>query len=222
MKKFLKSLTLLALVFTMIMSMAGCSLFGGFDAQTFITGEIESNYLNIHSDEYLATLADAYTIEELEAYYNDNMSMIGEYFLIYLGADTTSVAPETLERATTLFKNIYSNTKFEVSEAVNTDTGYSVDVTIYPIDVIVNTITDAYFTDLSDRMLADSAVIDMTDEQLNEYLINDLLTTLETALTTVGHLEPQTFTMVITEKAEYYEADENTWIEIDAAILPLE
>lgn len=140
-------------------SLAGCGqlagiLAGGFDASGYVQGILDSTYKGIY-DKYMET-TDA-TEEEAQAGYEGGLEVEANYLAQYLGFGdyfaSEEMDPTLKQEMVDYYRDLYSNAKYEVGEAVKTDSGYNVEVSIEPINILNDAMDDlnAYLDDFSTR-----------------------------------------------------------------------
>ncbi len=204
----------LSMLAAVSMLMVGCGLFG-IDASNYMDLEIQSTYLDNHSDELVSMYGDGTSMEDLQYIYEQGVLVEVEYILSsYSGVDTTVLSQETLDRGYAILDEIYSHTKYEVGEATQVGSNYEIPITIYPIDTVVNSLTTSFY----DELIAEiESITDYTE--LNEYAATAILDELEANLGNVGYLDPVDVTAMIVETSEYLEITSDTWQTIDTYII---
>ncbi len=136
----MKKLNFIFVVLCMLVCFVSCSLFSGFDAKGLIQGNLDSVFLNKHSDEYLSMVN--LTKEEAQAEYQNGLQIEAQYFASYWGiveeefGETYEELDEALKNAiVALLDQIYSHTKYEIGEVTSSSEHYTVEVIVYPIDI---------------------------------------------------------------------------------------
>ncbi len=141
MKSIKKLIVSIALSLVLLLCLSSCSLFGGFDAKGLVEGNLDSVFLNEHSSEYLR-MVDI-SREEAEADYRAGLEVEAAIFASYWGIveEAYGESYEDLDEGLKndiieLLDDIYSHTKYEVGEVTSSSKLYTVEVTVYPIDVL--------------------------------------------------------------------------------------
>ncbi len=222
MKNILKKLTALTLSVMLMVSLTACS---SMDYSRFIELDIASSYKNEHSDE-LSNYFDDMSIEDLEAYYWDNMMFQTEYFLEdYCAVDLSLLPEEDFVRAGNVIAEIFSHINYEVGEYTELEDSYLIKTTIYPVDILYTTITLDFLMEAIDEVYTEydeygNLVITAETESAYTNLILDAL---EANMPTLGYLEPVELNVEITieEDGLFYVTDESLG-EIDASLVHYE
>ncbi len=209
-----KKLLTLGLVIATVLFTTGCTS-SFIDPQRYLELDLSSTYLNEHSEELLDMYADDFTIADLENMYVQNVTGEVEYFFYYIDAVTEYIDDATLGRAAMIYDEIYSHSTFSVADAEKTDFGYEVDVTISPINVIVDTITEDAYNTIVDEVY----VQDLSAEELENMFVNRLLDLVEAGLDTVEYGEDVVVTVKIIENEDVFEVLQESWSEIDTYII---
>ncbi len=215
----MKNIAKIAILLALCLVMTACSG-GGIDAGAYMNLELQSTYLNNHTQEFIDMLSDDVTVEDLEEMYYGGVEAEVDFFLgYYLEIYTEMLSQETIDRANTLFDQIYTNTKYEIGEVRESGSNYEVDITIYPIDIIEKVITVEFVTEALEAVYSQEGADEMAMEELEEQYTDIILTALEENLAAIGHLEPVTITALIIGGDSYYELNDTSWQEIDTYII---
>lgn len=120
----------------MALGLSACDLGGGgvssMDASIYVRGLINQTFLGQFDEDYLK-LVDSDEAESQEIY-DGNLDVDVDNFAYYYAIDT--VSDDLREQIRQLYKDMYAKSKFEVKDAVKSDsTSYSVEVVIEPLDI---------------------------------------------------------------------------------------
>ena len=194
----------LALVFAMLLT--GCSGFLNKGVSTdsiaaLVTGQLESYYHDNVTDEYASLLGDGTTADDLHDSYEFNVDYEANYFMSLFQIDTDYISQDTYDRAVNLYRQIYAYSKFEigsVSKQSDSDK-YLVDVTVYPIDIVVNFYNeDAEAAPAEWDARVDAGEFnDGTQEAFEEAWADHVLTLFENRLSDIGYLDPTTISVQV-------------------------
>ncbi len=204
----MKKLSFIFVVLCILVCFVSCSLFSGFDAKGLIQGNLDSVFLNKHSDEYLNMVN--LTKEEAQAEYQSGLQIEAQYFASYWGiveeefGETYEELDEELKNnIVALLDKIYSYTKYEIGEVTSSSEQYTVEVIVYPIDIYekaLNEIEDYApyisfwnkYADIDISSLSDAEYAAYTTEYGN--IIVDLV---KTQLSNVGYKDAKSFAIRI-------------------------
>ncbi|MGI5894197.1 MAG: hypothetical protein ACOX6P_06335 [Candidatus Merdivicinus sp.] len=121
--------------------LSGCNpisliLSQGFDASKYVKGILDSTYLGEYTDYMETTNA---TEEEAAAGYESGLEVEAEVFANYFGFWDYFTSEEMDSQLRTdiinFYREVYSHSSYQVKEASKTDSGYTVEVTIQPINI---------------------------------------------------------------------------------------
>ncbi len=204
-------------VVMMVCSLTGC--LAEFDAKAYVQGNIDVVYLNKITDEYLKIVSN--TKDELNDIYEQGMEVEADYFVSYFSIDL-SIAPEgTFERIVEIYKQIYANSKYEVGEPLKSGEDYLVDVTIYPMDIIMKVVEEDWEAfEESYVAAASESETELTAEELEALWVDGILGLVENRISNIGYLEPQTISISVTKGADgAYSISDNDFGRIDTLII---
>jgi len=199
MKKFrkMRAISLVAVLAVCISLLSGCGIFG-FDAESYVMGGLNALYHGEVSDKYLRLVVDSR--EDCMAMYEENIlneaKNFGQMFYVYIN-------DEPDEELISLYRDVFARSKYEVGEAVETDSGYTVPVTVYPIDLFVNCTAalDEYDSEFTERFSkGEFEGIDGSELQ-RQYLLA-MIEILTAALPDSGYLDPVTVELRLTENSD--------------------
>lgn len=212
----LKRFSAFAAAVVLILLLCSCGM-SASDAQTYVKGHLDSVYLNIHSEKYLELTG--LDISECKNDYAHGIEQEVEYFLSY--AQIEGVSDETVERINRMYRQIYPHSKYEVGEVTKGSDRIFVNVTIYPIDVIVKAYDNGIeaFTEEFGRRADAGEFDDISDAEREELWADGIISAVEAQLDSVGYLEPVTISAQIIEEDGYYVLSEDDLRRIDELII---
>lgn len=122
------------------------------DAALYVQGLLDETYLGVYDPDYLA-LVDL-TEEEAEETYRKGLEVSYQYLSKNFQFDDTYITDETRQAAVDLLAELYSHARYRVGQAVKSGNGFTLEVTIQPIDLIplvVEKYMEDYSTTFSQR-----------------------------------------------------------------------
>ena len=191
-----KRFAALALALALALSLAGCGAMEDV-SRTLVQGNLDEIYLGKYSDEFLE-LVDI-TADEAEANYLQWLQTEAEFFTYYF--DITYPTEELTNELVELYKEIYSNSRYEVGESTKVDdTTYGVQLTIYHIDIMQKVVdqSEPVITELNNQTFDTYEAYDAAWAEAFIQLCRD-------NLDSVGYLDP--VEMVVQVKRD----DNNVW-----------
>ena len=193
--------------------LGGCA--ADFDASSYVKGILNNFYLG--DSAVYQEMVEVSAEEALEEY-QQGIEAEAELLVRYYGIDG-GVSEEVYQEITELYQEIYCHSKFKISDEVRTQDGYQVDVTVSPIDIIVN--SEADIVKAVDEF-SKSADPDVYADQgkLNDAVTMIIVETIRENLPELGYLEDVTTSVLVKKDAEgYYSIDSNTISKVDDAII---
>lgn len=152
MKKLLKRFAAAAMAVALVAGLTACESGGGiskFDASVYVKGLLDQCYRGEYDSEFL-DLMDM-TQNEADETYLSNLEVdaanFADYYMIY------NLTDEVEGQITDLFQQMYDKVAYTVKPAVKTDSGFSVEIAVTPIDVY--TLVDEGYNDMVDQFYAD-------------------------------------------------------------------
>lgn len=139
-----KGIAALVLAAGLALGLTACGGGGGaeisaFDAKTYVDGLLRETYLGEFTPEYMELVG--IDLDTAEHSYEHGISNEVSYFINLYEIEYPD--DELYAELTEMYKEIYSHTKFEVTDAVEMDDGsFSVQVTVEPIDIVQLADTD--------------------------------------------------------------------------------
>lgn len=217
MKYRIKKITSLLLCLVLVFSLTGCR-----DKKSekryrdYVKSLIAINYLGATDDYIKSTGANQ---EDADALYQANIELLADNILDYYGI-TISNTSTMRQGYIDLAKNIYSKVNYKVSNAYKDGTAYLVDVTVYPIDIFVQTADEvnAYINKFNEGV-ANGDYNDYTMEQYETEFSTGFLEIMNNACLNMTYGEETVVTVeIIIDDNVYYISDKD-FLEIDAAII---
>ncbi len=211
-----KRLGVLALCLIIVFSLSGCSSKWEKTYQNYVKSLIAINYLGATEDYVKATGANQ---ADADALYEENMEHLADNILAYYDVTISDVSGAK-QGYIDLAKNIYSKINYKVDKAVESDGVYTVDVTIYPINIFAQT-NDAViaYVDKFNQDVAAGVYNDYTMEQYETEFSNGLLAILNDACLNMTYADPVVITVTIVEDDDIYYISDEDFLAIDAAMI---
>lgn len=189
MKRIWKNFVVLVMACVMVVSLAACSqtldaiMMQELDATSYVRGVLKATYLGDFK-EYMEFV----DVDETEAQedYLAGLEVEMEYFADYF--DISEPSDKTKANIVELYKKIYAKSKFEVKDAVKSDSGYNVEVVISPIDILHKADDDfnAYVDDFNARYQT-GEFDSLTDEQYEDEFAKGILEIVEAYIPQIGY-----------------------------------
>ncbi len=217
MKKTTLKIALVTLAVSLMLS--GCSIISGLlggdglDPEFIVLEELNSSYLNQHSQTYIDSFADPVTEEELEEFYLYNVDNEAKWLATYFGVDHTYLDDDTYSRLFDAADALYQKIKFEVVSSEKEADDYVVTVLVSPIDIITKTFTEDFFNEYAEAALNDEEMLAMDDVAFSSKVVNDMLDILEEVMPELDYLEPISVEIGIDISDTAYEVIQNDILE---------
>lgn len=216
MKRKIKKLLPLLLSFIMVFSLTGCSNKLESRYQDYVNSLIAINYLGAKEDYIKATGANQ---ADADALYEKNMEHLADNILAYYDV-TISDASGAKQGYIDLAKNIYSKVNYKVDKAKEKDGIYTVDVTIYPINIFVQTKDQVIaYVDHFNQGVSDGLYNNYTLEEYETEFSEGLLAILNEGCLNMTYGDPVVITVTIIEEDDVYYISDEDFLAIDAAML---
>ena len=211
-----KRFGVLALCLIIVFSLTGCSSKWEKTYQNYVKSLIAINYLGATEDYVKATGANQ---ADADALYEENMEHLADNILAYYDVTISDVSGAK-QGYIDLAKNIYSKINYKVDKAVESDGVYTVDVTIYPINIFAQT-NDAViaYVNKFNQDVAAGVYNDYTMEQYETEFSNGLLAILNDACLNMTYADPVVITVTIVEDDDIYYISDEDFLAIDAAMI---
>ena len=220
MKSVLKKLTIVCLISTMLLSLAGCSLFDSKSKvySRYIISLLDINYKNISKDYMTLT---GVSFNDAEAVYVANMDYQAHNLMNYYGVkevDDGTILSEFYYLAQTLF----SNAKYEVTDVIeDKETGnYTLELTIYPLDTLETTYDQvvSYIENFNARV-DEGDFNDTTEIEYETEFAEGIIEILKSTADNPGYMDPVVLNIPIQPSNDYYYIADEDFLEIDKHIL---
>lgn len=204
------------------MSMAGCGLLKGFDAEAYTDAVLKQRLAG--DTKAIAGLTEDMSKEELTAQYEEE---IQTFVAGYITKDVT-MGEELTEKYTALCSEIFKNLKYETGEAEKKEKNtYDVKVDIYPTDTFV--IFSEKLKHPADEMVqkAENGEYKGTEEEIKAQMQSEFLkysyTLLEESCEEAQNGKKQTVVLTISNKEEKgFAVEEESFSNFLTAILRLD
>ena len=193
-----------AAVLILMLALAGCG--AAFDPVSFVQGSLDAAIQGNVTQEFIDSVDDVDSVEELEADYDEMLDLVTDTTLASAGF--TDASESIRAGLKDMFANLMSKTKYEVTgEYTEEGDGYTVEVTAYPLVTFGKVIEDADGTVENTAMARCTASMTM-EEILNIYM-EEMIKAMNAALENPEYGEAQTFDIAVTMDDEgYYTVDE--------------
>ena len=216
MKKIYKRMLVIAISLMSLFGLTGCEKQEAKTYQNYVKSLIAINYLGATDDYIEATGANK---ADAEALYQKNMEHLANNILTYYDVTISDVSGAK-EGYIQLAKNIYSKANYKVAKAVEENGKYTVDVTIYPIDLFNQTSNQVVaYVEKFNKDVADGVYNDYTMEEYETAFSEGLLTILNEGCLNMTYAAPVTITVSIIEEEDYYYISDQDFLAIDAAMI---
>lgn len=209
MKQRMKKITVCLLLFTMVLQLTACSIFESKNKKyaAYVTSLLDANYKGTFETFLEMTESDQ---EAVETAYNEGIEHLTNSLIAYYGIELVDDG-SLREEFVALTKKIYAATKYEVKPAVKSGDSYTVEVLIYPIDILQSTYDDviAYIESFNKKKEAG----DFDEYEIEQYeteFAKGILDILDKAADNMGYLDyTSTIVSILTEGDTYYISDED-------------
>ena len=118
----------------LILCAALCCGCGAPNAAELLEGSLDLAYRNRYTEAYLKAVG--LTAEEAQQQYEAGMEAELAVFAGYFDIDLTLCSREAAEEFRGFCRDVYGSAKYEVGKPAKTDTGYTVALTVYPVDIL--------------------------------------------------------------------------------------
>ena len=215
-----KRLLTFGLIFTLILSLTGCSL---FDSKAkiysrYVTSLLDINYKNLSKDYITLT---GVSQSDAEAVYVANMDYQAHNLMHYYGikeVDDGTILSEFYYLA----QSILSNAKYEVSKVTqDKESGeYVVEVTVYPLDTLESTYdTVVAYIESFNAKVEEGDYNNATEVEYETEFAEGIIEILKTANKNPGYLDPVTIKVPIVASSDSYCIEDEDFLTIDSNIL---
>lgn len=187
-----------------------------FDAATYVKGGLDALYLGEVSDEYLELVVE--NREECLAMYEENMLNEARNFGKMFYVDVNNEPEEALVQ---LYKDIFARSKYEVGEATEENGGYTVEVTVYPIDLFRTSYEalDMYDSEFTQRF-ADGEFEGIAGNNIEKDYLQGMIDILRGGLEGCGYLDAVTVSLHLTDDGDgVYTINDEDYAELHKNII---
>lgn len=193
-----------AAVLILMLALAGCG--AAFDPVSFVQGSLDAAIQGNVTQEFIDSVDDVDSVEELEADYDEMLDLVTDTTLASAGF--TDASESIRADLKDMFANLMSKTKYEVTgEYTEEGDGYTVEVTAYPLITFGKVIEDADGT-VENTVMA-RCTASMTMEEILNIYMEEMIIAMNAALANPEYGEAQTFDIAVTMDEEgYYTVDE--------------
>lgn len=220
--------TALALALFLSLSLAACQEntadtkgFTTHDAEVYVEGIIQENYMGKASQEYME-LVDTHK-EDVEALYEDALNLDVEYFCFLYDIDDPD--SETQDEIRELYREIYKHVKYElVSAAQQEDGSFSVKLNISPIDIAQTvletegTATKEFFEKYPQETL--NTMRDSEYAKVEAEWARLILDLYQDALKEIGNMAEKSISVQVEQNSDgFYEINSEDFARLDALIV---
>lgn len=220
MKAVLKRATALSMIFVMMFSVVGCSLFDSKEKvySRYLISLLDINYKNVTKDYITLT---GVSQKDAEAVYVANMDYQAHNLMNYYGVkevDDGSILMEFYYLAQTLL----ANAKYKVTDVKhdkNSDT-YTLELTVYPLDTLETSYDDvvAYIENFNARV--DEGDFNDTNEvDYETEFAKGIIDILKETAEKPGYMDPVVIEVPIQPSDDYYYINDEDFLAIDKQIL---
>ena len=211
----MKKLLPIVLCIFMCFSLTGCSK-RETRYKDYVNSLIAINYLGAKEDYIKATGANQ---ADADALYEENMEHLADNIISYYGI-TISDASDVRDGYIDLAKNIYSRINYKVDKAKESNGVYTVNVTIYPVNIFMQTKDDVIaYVDHFNKHISEGKYNDYTLEQYETEFSEGLLAILNEGCLNMTYADPVTVNVTIIEDDNKYYISDEDFLAIDAAMI---
>lgn len=213
----MKKLIVFALFIAMIAGLVSCTQDDTDFLRNYLQGSLDSIYKGIHSKEYKEAIGNLNEFELNEAFL-EGMGYEADYFASYFQMEM--LPPAIREELIPFYTSVYSKAKYEVGTISKSGDNYTAELTIYPIDLIVNYVESDEFYAYVEKFNEEYADVDMEVEEFETIWATGILNDLKKRLPELGYLEPQTIAILMQKDSEgYYFINEPDMNRIDELMI---
>lgn len=217
-KNFRVFLLILSLLFSLA-ALSGCAHKKKTAYQTYIQNLLDVNYKGSF-DKYIKESNGNQT--DAVRMHGDCIAYLADQLISHYSLDNAkSVSINSTYQA--LAEEIYSYSKYEVSEAYKLGSDYYVDVKIYPIDILNQAYDDVFaYIDSFNKSVSAGSYNNYTKEDYEEVFANGIADILKSKSSNIQYADPVTVSVKMIDDGEYYYIDTNDLAKLDAAMIALE
>ncbi|MGN0395657.1 MAG: hypothetical protein ACI4EF_09845 [Coprococcus sp.] len=219
MKHKSRLISLVLILVIIISSLTGCIHKKKTAYQTYIQNLLDVNYKG-DFDDYInesgGKESDAVNM------YEDCITYLANQLITHYSLDNAKSVTinDTYKK---LAVDIYSKTKYEVSEAYKKGSEYYVDVTVYPLNILNQAYDEVFqYIDTFNKNVSEGKYNNYTKEDYEEVFAQGIADILSSKTSNMEYAEPITVSVKMIDDGEYYYIDNNDLARLDAAMLALE
>lgn len=234
MKQFCKRIAAAGLAVGMALSLSACKDNTAEQVHSLVQGNIDAIYLGKFDPDYLKQVGS--TENEAEESYLDGLEVEAEYFANYWGIVDASYGEyyDDLDEGlkddiVSMYKEIYSHSKYEVQDAVKQeDGGYTVKVLVDPIDVMEKAYEEVTSGDYAplDALNEKYSTVDfntISDEDYAAYTTEYgqvFVQLVKDQIANLGYLDQESISIQVDKDSEgYYTINDNDWGRFDEMVI---
>ncbi len=193
-----------------------------FDASRYVKGILDCTYLGEYTD-YMETTGA--TEEESRASYEAGLETEAGFLASYLGFGdyfySEAMDSDLRSEMIDFYRAAYQYSRYEVKEAVKSDSGFTVEVTIEPIDLFSSALDElnGYIAEVESGLEA-GLFAEVSDEEFYCEYARGMMEICEAHDDDPPYLEPVTLAILVTQDEEgYYTISDTDFQNIDAQII---
>lgn len=209
MKGYFKKLSIFVLTIIMLFQLTGCSVFESKNKKyaSYVTSLLDANYKG--QFETFIDLTDS-DEEAVQAAYDEGIAYLADALIAYYGielVDDGTIKNEFIE----LTKNIYAAAKYEAQTAIKSGDTYTVEVLVYPMDILQTTYDDviAYIQSFNEKKEAG----EFDEYEIEEYEVafaQGIIDILNDAIPNISYLDAtSTIVTIQTDENNYFISDDD-------------
>lgn len=220
MKSVLKKISVVSLVFVMILSVTGCSLFDSREKvySRYLISLLDINYKNVSKDYMTLT---GVSQKDAEAVYVANMDYQAHNLMNYYGVKEVDDGT-VLSEFYYLAQSIFANAKYEVTDVKHDkeSDSYTLELTVYPLDTLEASYDSVveYIENFNARV-DDGDFNNTTEVDYETEFAEGIIEILKGTTEKPGYMDPVVIEVPIQPSDDYYYINDEDFLKIDAAIL---
>lgn len=220
MKPIFKRITAISMIFVMMLSMVGCSLFDSKEKvySRYLISLLDINYKNITKDYMTLT---GVSQKDAEAVYVANMDYQAHNLMNYYGikeVDDGTILSEFYYLAQT----ILASAKYEVTDVKHEKDSdeYTLELTVYPLDTLETTYdTVVEYIENFNARVDDGDFNNTSEVDYETEFAEGIIEILKSTTDNPGYMDPVVIEVPIQPSDDYYYINDDDFLKIDANIL---
>lgn len=219
MKARMKKTAALFLMGTLILTLAGCSL---FDSKAkvytrYVTSLLDINYKNVSKDYMTLT---GVSQSDAEAVYVANMDYQAHTLMNYYGVKEVDDGT-VLSEFYYLAQSIFSNAKYEVTDVIKDESdNYTLEVTVYPLDTLETTYDSIVeYIERFNTKVDNGDYNNTTEVDYETEFAEGIIELLKSTVDNPGYMDPVVLQIPIQPSSDYYYISDEDFITINQNIL---